>query len=590
MKDLYSYDIFDTCLVRACGTPDGISDIVARRILKEPSLSAINDFILIRKSGEGRARELFITSKKEDITLTDIYSQCDFSSLTDISNNTIMEMEMMVEEEMLTPVLSIKEEIEHIHSLQQSVIFISDMYLPDVFIKKILIKTGFFVEGDKLFISGSVGKTKSTGNLFLHVQKILKADVRHWYHKGDSRHSDYDIPRSIGIKVTLVNNEKSYYEKKALEYNTSLSTLDIAKISNLSRAIRLSFPDTSHHRFAADFIAPLMTTYVHSIFEDAQRRQIKHLYFIARDAYILYIIALQLNNLYPEISIHYFYASRQSLYLPGLKNLTMDAVKEVLPNITNDWEQITRMYEEESQQCIDYFRQEGITRPDCAIVDMVGSRRCQISINNILKRHGYNIVFAYYFETTPYRLLTNDTYSAMYYQEKMAGKAYYHHTSHPLFEQYFGITNQLRTIGYKKNGNGIIPIYETDIIDIDYKQSVFAINKVVCHSFAKIYANSGITAPIICNNIYYKVFSLFCHIPLREYLMAIDQFFCTSSGSSKESLLEKRSLLGILFSKKHYLRWKQGNLVYNSGFFYRPIIAILTWLYLRKTTRNDITT
>ena len=126
-NNLFSYDIFDTCLVRACGTPDSISDIVARRILVEPTLSAINDFILIRKTGEGRARELFITSEKEDITLADIYSQCDFSSLTDISNNTIMEMEMMVEEEMLIPVLSIKEEIEHIHSLQQSVIFIGEI-------------------------------------------------------------------------------------------------------------------------------------------------------------------------------------------------------------------------------------------------------------------------------------------------------------------------------------------------------------------------------------------------------------------------------------------------------------------------------
>ena len=206
---IYSFDIFDTCLVRVCGNSENIFDIVARRILKETSLSAINDFILIRKSGEGRARKLFITSEKEDITLTDIYSQCDFSSLTDISNNTIMEMEMTVEAEMLTPVLCIKEEIEHLHSQQQPVVFISDMYLPEDFIKDLLRKTGFFTEGDKLFISGHVGKAKSTGNLFRYVQKLLKLDVRHWYHKGDSRHSDYDMPRSIGIKAFLVSNEKT---------------------------------------------------------------------------------------------------------------------------------------------------------------------------------------------------------------------------------------------------------------------------------------------------------------------------------------------------------------------------------------------
>lgn len=589
MKDLYSYDIFDTCLVRACGTPDCISDIVARRILEEPSLSAINDFILIRKKGEGRARELFITSEKEDITLADIYSQCDFSSITDASLNAIMEMEMMVEEEMLTPVLSIKEEIEHIHSLQQSVIFISDMYLPDVFIKKILIKTGLFVEGDKLFISGSVGKTKSTGNLFLHVQKILKADVRHWYHKGDSRHSDYDMPRSIGIKVTLVNNEKSYYEKKALEYNTSLSTLDIAKISNLSRAIRLSFPDTSHHRFAADFIAPLMTTFVHSIFKDAQNHQIKHLYFIARDAYILYIIAQQLNELYPEISIHYFYASRQSLYLPGLENLSKEAVKDILPNnTTEDYEHIKKMYQEQEQQCITYFDQEGLTRPGCAIVDMVGSRRCQISINNILKRNGFKEVYAYYFEVTPFRVFAHDAYTAMYYQEKVAGSPNYHHASHPLFEQYFGITDQLRTIGYKKDTSKTVPVFEEDLMKDSYKRHVSSINQLVCQKYAHYYSLNYLNNPNLYNSIFYRVFALFCHVPRREYLMALNCFFSTSSATTKESLLEKRNYFDILFNKRHFFRWKQGNLIYNSGILYKPTLALLNWYYQRKENANRV--
>lgn len=555
MKDLYSYDIFDTCLVRACGTPDCISDIVARRILKEPSLSAINDFILIRKSGEGRARELFITSKKEDITLADIYSQCDFSSLTDISNNTIMEMEMMVEEEMLTPVLSIKEEIEHIHSLQQSVIFISDMYLPDVFIKKILIKTGFFVEGDKLFISGSIGKAKSTGNLFLHVQKILKADVRHWYHKGDSRHSDYEMPRNIGIKATLVSNEKSYYEKKALEYNTSLSTLDIAKISNLSCAIRLSFPSTPHYRFAADFIAPQMTTFIHYIMEDAMHRELQHLYFIARDACILYHIAQQFIHRYPTLSIHYLYASRQSLYQPN-------------------------------EYCLPYLHQEGLTRPHSAIIDMVGSRRCQQCINELFSQHGYDNVYAYYYEVTPYRIMSSDEYNAMYYQEKLAGSPHYHHASHPLFEQYFGITDQLRTIDYRQEVDKIVPEFENDLVATDYKRHIFTINIEVCTLFAKHYTNLFITDPARCNNICFAVFSQFCHAPRREFLSALHNFFSTSSETEKEPLLVKQSLFKIVFSKRQYLRWKQGNIIYNTGILYRPIIVLLEWFYQYKTRHH----
>lgn len=548
---IYSFDIFDTCLVRTCGTPDCILDIVARRILKEPSLSAINDFILIRKSGEGRARKQFITSEKEDITLTDIYSQCDFSSLTDISNSTIMEMEMTVEAEMLTPVLYIKEEIEHLHSLQQPIIFISDMYLPEDFIKDLLRKKGFFKEGDKLFISGHVGKTKSTGNLFLHVQQILKADIRNWYHKGDSRHSDYDIPRSIGIKAFLVSNEKSYYEKKILEYDTSLSKLDIAKISSLTRAIRLSFPDTPHYRFAADFIAPLMTSFVHSIMEDATNRGLHHLYFIARDACILYNIALQLIHRYPTLSIHYLYASRQSLYQPD-------------------------------ENCLPYLQQEGLTRPHSAIIDMVGSRRCQESINKLLSQHGYDNVYAYYYEVTPYRIMTSDKYSAMYYQEKLAGCPHYHHASHPLFEQYFGITDQLRTIGYRQECDNIVPIFENDLVATDYKRRIFNTNREVCILFAMHYVNLYIIEPTKCNNICFATFSQFCHAPRKEYLSSLHEFISTSSKTEQEPLLIKRNLFSIIFNKHQYLRWKQGNIVYNSGFLYRPIIALLQWFQQYK--------
>lgn len=548
---IYSFDIFDTCLVRVCGNSENIFDIVARRILKETSLSAINDFILIRKSGEGRARKLFITSEKEDITLTDIYSQCDFSSLTDISNNTIMEMEMTVEAEMLTPVLCIKEEIEHLHSQQQPVVFISDMYLPEDFIKDLLRKTGFFTEGDKLFISGHVGKAKSTGNLFRYVQKLLKLDVRHWYHKGDSRHSDYDMPRSIGIKAFLVSNEKTYYEKKVLKYDTSLSTLDIAKMSSLTRAIHLSFPDTPHYRFAADFIAPQMTTFVHSIMEDATHREIHHLYFIARDACILYHIAQQLIHLYPTLSIHYLYASRQSLYQPD-------------------------------KYCLPYLHQEGLTRPHSAIIDMVGSRRCQESINKLLSQHGYDTVYAYYYEVTPYRIMTSDKYSAMYYQEELAGSPHYHHASHPLFEQYFGITDQLRTIGYRQECDKIVPIFENDLLAIDYKRRIFNTNRDVCILFSKHYVNLYISEPTRCNNIYFAAFSQFCHVPRSEHLSALYDFISTSSKTEQEPLLVKRDLFNIIFNKHQYLRWKQGNIVYNSGFLYRPIISLLQRFHQNK--------
>ena len=107
-NSIYSYDIFDTCLVRACGEPSHVWDILAHKILGESAdFAQIADFVLIRRSAEGKAREELISHEKEDVTIEDIYTYCDFSSLTDISKHDIMEEEMAVEEKMLIPVYSV---------------------------------------------------------------------------------------------------------------------------------------------------------------------------------------------------------------------------------------------------------------------------------------------------------------------------------------------------------------------------------------------------------------------------------------------------------------------------------------------------
>lgn len=553
---IYSYDIFDTCLVRACGGVEYVWDILAHQILGNATrISQIHDFILIRRSAEGKAREKLINHKKEDVTLNDIYMYCDFSPLTSITKQVIMEAEMDVEERMLTPVFHVLQEIKKLHKEGKSIAFISDMYLPEFFIKKILLATGFFQEGDHLYISGTIGKTKSTGHLFDYVKKDLNAEYRYWIHKGDNYNSDYIIPHKRGIKVYHLRHNMSYYERKAIRYDNSPSSSQIYMISSLSRAIRLSYVNDSPHRFAADFIAPLMTTFVHYIFEDAISRGLQHLYFIARDACILYNIAKKLSYKYPSISIHYLYASRHSLYEPD-------------------------------NNCLPYLRQEGLTRPHSAIVDMVGSRRCQQCINNLMIQNGYPQVFAYYFEVTPYRMMSQDAYTAMYFQERMEGNPCYHHVSHPLFEQYFGMTDQLRTIGYSNEGDVIVPVYESDLLDTNYKHHIFTINKEICCSFAKVYSDLYITKPTYCNNIFFAVFAQFCHAPNRDYLMALTNFFSTSSETQQEPLLEKRSLVSILFNKHHYLRWKQGNLIYNSGILYRFILALLQWYHQNKKYAN----
>ena len=97
----FSFDIFDTCLIRSCGFAHNVFDLLAIRILGENSTeSSRADFVNIRISGEETARN----KKNTEVTLKDIYNVCDFSGLTNITNQEIAQAEMLIEKEVLVGV------------------------------------------------------------------------------------------------------------------------------------------------------------------------------------------------------------------------------------------------------------------------------------------------------------------------------------------------------------------------------------------------------------------------------------------------------------------------------------------------------
>ena len=69
-QQVFSFDIFDTCLVRTCGESYNVFYILAKEILGDDAeLSQINDFVLIRKRGEEYARKALVNEQNEEITL-----------------------------------------------------------------------------------------------------------------------------------------------------------------------------------------------------------------------------------------------------------------------------------------------------------------------------------------------------------------------------------------------------------------------------------------------------------------------------------------------------------------------------------------
>lgn len=620
---VYTFDIFDTCLIRKCGLVDFVFEIMARRILgSQMTISQCRDFVKIRKDGECFARKVYINSEREDITILDIYNCCDFSSLTNTTNDEILKMELLVEKEVLIANNYIKQEIDKIHALNKNVIYISDMYLPLYEIQSILEREGLFVRGDRLYISGEIGKTKDSGHLYDYIQAELKLNKKKWVHKGNNIYSDVKVPKRKGIRASLVDTGFDVYEKEILKSDDVNPSFEILKSVCISRGIRLSMKAESHVRFASTFIAPTYVPFVHSIFEDAKKRGINKLFFLARDGYILYNIAKELSDLFPEIGVYYIYVSRKSLYLPGLQNIEYESISSIIPNLANNqlgelldilhlsrkWcngkekknayeglkelldisdfvEELKHTYLEQRNACYKYFKQVGLTESKCAIVDIAGSRRCQQAINRILVSNHHQAVYGYYFEVMPKRIMGGD-YMSYLFQECFSIYRFYDFQI--LFEQYFSATLQDRTVGYKESNGIVEPIFEKEIFSNDILNKIVTANKEVCIEFVKVYKQLPLISSSYISMATLNVFSKFCYAPRKDYLEALKGFKWANSKIDSNYLLSKQNILKLILKRNSL--WWYGNLIYNSSLLYPLIYYFLNYLriYVEKTKASNL--
>ncbi|MCQ2319102.1 MAG: hypothetical protein MJZ90_09315 [Bacteroidales bacterium] len=198
---VYSFDIFDTCLVRKCGTPESMLDVLSLRVFKEPVEEWVRqEFVVARKTAQDKVWE-----ETPFISIVDIYNAMDFRCPQLKEKEELIQIEKNLEKELLVPVLEMRERINKLRSKGNHIIYISDMYLSDELIRNKMSEYDFLKGNDTLYVSGTIGKLKQDGSLFEYVRMKEGLSFRNWKHIGDSKHNDYTIPRKLGIKAELVN-------------------------------------------------------------------------------------------------------------------------------------------------------------------------------------------------------------------------------------------------------------------------------------------------------------------------------------------------------------------------------------------------
>lgn len=537
-----SFDIFDTCLIRTCGTPENFFDILSMQVFKKKvSENERQGFVIARREIEYK---LYYNNPNANIF--DIYNALSYNHPDIISNDEIREKEMALEKEVIVPVLKVKELINSHRDKGDQILFISDMYLPVDFLTNFLLSYGILQPCDKIFVSCNVGKTKFNGEIYKYIHEKEKIPYNKWTHYGDNRRSDIIEPKKLGIKTKIINHLYNTYEQDWIDNGCATLFKHNQIIAGISRSLNYSLPNNPRKKLLLDIVAPLYVSFIGYVFEEASKREITHLFFCARDTYQLFQVAKVFDKYYPNITIHYLRVSRKSLS------------------------------DSSHQTLINYFKQEGLAskKYKTAVIDSVASGGSFLKIKKILKSGDFNEPFGFFILKRANSLLLETDYSSIIRQEYVIKNKYFY----PLFkdikiitllENIFSSNSDKRTIGYKME-NGIIKATHQNDFDNedsiqDNVEEMQRYHTAILSFFAKQYINLGLLpySLNILHEIAIPSFGKIAYHPTKEFTESL--LSCHQKEEDKIlPYVKKESLFRLFFTKGHDTCWSRATIFYNT--------------------------
>ena len=451
----YSFDVFDTCIVRTCARPADLFYLLAEELLHKSGhpygREEVSELAALRVSAEKRAHKTVKAAGQADITLADIYHELDLEGW-DFSAHEMRDAEVRLELAVMRPVVPIRQRIEALQWAGERVLFVSDMYLPHEVVREMLVRCGYCVPDGTLYVSNEVGATKRAGSLFRYVLEKEQISARDLTHCGDGVESDFLGARKVGVRTELFTGAQLNRFERAMLTVPSRSPWVTSQLAGISRATRLSVSENQQDEalagsvdIASSVVAPLLVGFVSWVLQDAKAQGLERLYFVARDGQVLHKIAQALE---PDLEVRYLYGSRQAWYIPAAFTVSREELEFVLMtgqssaprhnlrrvNITPEalaapllrhgfpeetwdtqlsgeaverfWEfledpevapQIMAQAEEARAAAVAYFKQEGLLRDDrWALVDVGWTLRTQGSLHKILASAGQPHTLGYY--------------------------------------------------------------------------------------------------------------------------------------------------------------------------------------------------
>lgn len=505
-SELYSFDIFDTLITRRTATPLGIFAIMQKILqedLKYQTFPQIlkNNFYEIRIEAERYVRDYnFRVLDNQDVNIYEIYNQIEKNySLNNAQIEAIISLEFETELKNIVPIERNIKLLKNLCGQGKRVVLISDMYLPKDVIRTMLMSVDNIFRDIEIYVSNEYTKTKHYSDLYNVVKEKEKIEFLDWQHFGDNLYADVKNSQKLGIIANFLEAETLLpYEQMAISSQNDFHKEFLIGTSKISRLINKNASPT--YKLASSFAAPILYCYVSWLINQSLNKGVKTLYFVARDGYVLKIIADEIIRLEKlAIKTKYIYGSRKAWRIPNENNikdfiswnlneyvermsleflskrfsipiedltfysdiknykkvLNKKERKQLEKDLLNNKGFINKLVEinrEKQNLLVEYLEQEiDFSEKKIVFVDIFGSGRTQDLLASIIKTKYDVNVSTYYFNRIPDQKENEVSEKICYY----ATVKNYHYGIELLCRNKEG-----QTLGYKKVDNKIIPVLE----------------------------------------------------------------------------------------------------------------------------------
>lgn len=513
------FDFFDTLVHRNCHPETTLilwaRNVIARLRLDIDTIKLYN----LRKSAEIKLKSKFgYEEPSYTYLLESVIELLREDCYLDIDTKEFITLSYEIEEDIENKAISIDEtilnKIKSYKKIGKKIVIISDYYLPREFFERILFQRGVLSYFDDIFVSSEYNARKSTGNLYRKVIDMLNTSPSNLLMIGDNLHSDYEMPRSLGLHAEIVT-----YVGKYRFYSNPRHELH-----------QIFFDKTSP--FSG--WTPCLLEFIDRLYHNAKNNNCKKLLFCSREGQnIRKLFEIYQQEMYPSNTIEtsYLYVSRRSTLLPSLDNLetekferifhqykelsindflytvgfSKEEISELMQNNhinvntrvsqnSNDFKTLLSINDfknlyyvkrnKQNRLLVEYICQMNNGNLDeIHVVDIGWSGTIQDNIYSALKKKSK--IYGYYFGLKNYRYSENNIKQGLMFNvgdkcDSYESKVYSY--NHIELERVFA-ANHGQVLNYKMENNQIVPLLSVNSSDVDIYEYVNKWQKCMNNGF-----------------------------------------------------------------------------------------------------------